>query len=159
MNRKGQTTVEFALTALVVFAVLFAIIDFAVMFYVNLTMQHAVREGARYAVTGQGGNNGVQRRKALVEKIQACSNGLYAKNANPQKEPTVSVVTPSRAANFSNYTGSQVSDTGNPSEIIIVSLAYSWPLLTPIVRPFFADGKYAFVVRATMKHEPWELRK
>ena len=52
MNRKGQTTVEFALTALVLLTFLFAAIDLAIMMYVNLTMQRAVREGARYAITG-----------------------------------------------------------------------------------------------------------
>ena len=158
MNRKGQTTVEFALTALILFAVLFALIDFAIMFFVNLTMQHAVREGARYAITGQGGKNGEQRRKALVEQIRKCSYGLYEKNANPHKDPEVSVVVPKSSATFSNYTGTPVNDTGSPNEIIVVKLAYSWPLLTPILTPFFANGEYSFVVRATMRHEPWEDR-
>lgn len=158
MNRKGQTTVEFAATALVLFTVLFALIDLAVMFYVNLTMQHAVREGARYAITGQGGNNGNQRRMALEERIRACSYGLYDKNANPRRNEAlnVSVVTPSSTATFANYTGTPVDDTGDPNQIIIVSLDYSWRLLTPILQPFFENGQYSFVVRATMKHEPWE---
>jgi Flp pilus assembly protein TadG len=156
MNRKGQTTVEFAMTAFILFAVLFALIDFAVMFFVNLTMQHAVREGARYAITGQGGNNGAQRRKALVDKIKECSYGLYEKNANPRKDPEVSVVVPNSGATFSNYTGTPVNDTGSPNEIIVVKLTYSWPLLTPILAPFFQNGRYSFVVRATMRHEPWE---
>ena len=46
---------EFALVALLLFGILFTIIDLGIMFYVNLTMQHAVREGTRYAVTGQMG--------------------------------------------------------------------------------------------------------
>ena len=156
MNRKGQTTVEFALTAFILFAVLFALIDFAFMFFVNLTMQHAVREGARYAITGQGGNNGQQRRRALEQKIKECSYGLYDKNANPHKDPEVSVVVPKSSATFSNYTGTPVNDTGGPNQIIVVKLSYSWRLLTPIIRPFFQNGQYSFVVRATMRHEPWE---
>lgn len=158
MNRKGQTTVEFAVAALVFFAFLFALIDIAVMFYVNLTMQHAVREGARYAVTGQGGQNGNLRRRALVEKIRECSNGLYEKNANASREPTVSLVAPAKTAAYANYTGSPVNDTGRPGEIVTVSLAYSWPLLTPVLGAFFPEGRYNFVVRATMRNEPWEGR-
>jgi hypothetical protein len=156
MNHKGQTTVEFALTVVVLLAFLFALVDFAVMFYVNLTMQHAVREGARYAITGQGGQNGNLRRSALIDKIKESSNGLYEKNANPLKSPTVSVVAPASTAPFDNYTGSPVDDTGKPGEIIMVSLAYSWPLLTPVLRGVFPDGRYDFVVRATMRNEPWE---
>ncbi|WP_458576395.1 TadE/TadG family type IV pilus assembly protein [Aliamphritea spongicola] len=36
-----------------VFLLVFMIIDFALYGFVKLTMQHAVREGARYAITGQ----------------------------------------------------------------------------------------------------------
>lgn len=158
MNQKGQTTVEFALTVVVFLAFVFALVDFALMFYVNLTMQHAVREGARYAITGQGGQNGNQRRSALLHKIRESSNGLYEKNANPRPAPSVSVVAPASTAAFDNYTGRPVDDTGRPGEIIIVSLAYSWPLLTPVLRGVFPNGRYDFVVRATMRNEPWEGR-
>jgi Flp pilus assembly protein TadG len=156
MNRKGQTTVEFALTAAILFAVLFALIDLAVMFFVNLTMQHAVREGARYAITGQGGKNGEQRKKAMIDRIQACSYGFYDRNANPDKTPRVKVHPLSNAATFTNFTGTTVPDTGRPNDVISVELAYSWPLLTPVLKPFFPKGEYSFLVRATMKHEPWE---
>lgn len=156
MNQKGQTMVEFALTAFIILAVLLAIIEFAVMFFVNLTMQHAVREGARYAITGQGGNNGAQRRKALEAKVIACSYGLYHKNRHPDKDLKVNVITPANVSPYSNYSGTPVKDTGEPGEIIAVTLNYSWPLLTPMLTPLFKDGRYDFVVRATMTHEPWE---
>jgi Flp pilus assembly protein TadG len=151
MDRKGQTTVEFALTALLLFAFLFAIIDLAVMFYVNLTMQHAVREGTRFAITGPPGD----RRVLLTEKIREHSYGLYDKNALPQRDPTVSVLTPTSTTGFVNYTGTPIADTGRQKQIIIVSLNYAWPLLTPTLKPFFTDGRYTFTVRATMKNEPW----
>jgi Flp pilus assembly protein TadG len=150
--RKGQTTVEFALAVLVLFTFVFAFIDFGVMFYVNLTMQHAVREGVRQAITGN--STGGDRRSLLISTIRNYSNGLYDKNRNPQKDPVVSVITPS-AATYANYTGTRVNDTGRPDDIITVSLTYSWPLLTPILKPLFSDGAYTFTVGATMKNEPW----
>lgn len=152
MNSKGQTIVEFALVSLLLFTFIFAIVDFAVMFYVRLTMQHAIREGTRYAITGQGGPGG--RKDALVQKIRENSCGLYEKNANQQTVPSVSVVTP-RDKTYTNY--SSIPDTGKPDQIISVSLNYSWPLLTPILRPFFTNGMYTFTVHATMKNEPWGL--
>ena len=49
---RGQTLVEFALIAPVIFILLFGIIDFGMALDRRLTLQHAVREGARYgAVT------------------------------------------------------------------------------------------------------------
>lgn len=156
MNRKGQTIVEFTLVALLLFTVLFAIVDLSVMFYVNLTMQRAVREGARRAITGQ--QTGLPGRNDLIQTIKDASNGLYEKNALENKDPEVSVLTPKETRNFSNYTGyrgTPIVDTGQQNDIIIVSLSYAWPLMTPIIKPFFKDGRYAFVARATMKNEPW----
>jgi Flp pilus assembly protein TadG len=156
MDEKGQTTVEFALAALLLFGLLFAIIDLAVMFYVNLTMQNAVREGARFAVTGQMGAS-VDRRTALIQKIKDSSCDLYDKNGLAQKDPTVSILTPANTNTtpFSNYTGQQVANTGLPDQIIIVRLTYAWPLMTPVLKPFFAGGSYTFTASATMRNEPW----
>ena len=147
MNRKGQSTIEFALTALLLLTILLSVAELAMMFYVNLTMQHAVRQGTRLAITGPPGD----RRSQLVQRIKDSSNGLYDKNALPRKDPTVSVLTPTKG--FDNYS---VAETGKPGDIIIVSLTYAWPLLTPALKPAFSDGRYTFTVRATMRNELWE---
>src|SRR5690606_11875965 len=52
-DQRGVAAVEFGLVALFFFTVLFAIIDWSYLFFANLSMQHAVREGARYAVVGR----------------------------------------------------------------------------------------------------------
>ncbi|MCL7454466.1 MAG: pilus assembly protein, partial [Anaerolineae bacterium] len=49
-DERGQGLVEFALVALFLFLVMFAIIDFARVFFGYATMSNGVREGARYAV-------------------------------------------------------------------------------------------------------------
>jgi len=41
-QNKGQSMVEFALVMVLFLTVVFTIMDFAVMFFVNQTMQHAV---------------------------------------------------------------------------------------------------------------------
>lgn len=156
MDSKGQTTVEFAMAALLLLFFLFAVIDLSFMFYVNLTMQRAVREGARYAITGQ--KQGADGMTELIARIKAASNDLYDQNALKDEVPKVSILTPADTTNFSNYTGYQgkpVTDTGKESQIIIVSLNYAWPLMTPLISPFFTDGKYTFTARATMRNEPW----
>src|SRR5690606_28297169 len=52
-RQRGVAAVEFGLVALLFFTVLFSIIDWSYLFFANLSMQHAVREGARYAVVGR----------------------------------------------------------------------------------------------------------
>ena len=48
-RQKGQNLVEFALLAPVIFLLLFGIIDIGFALDHRLTLQHAVREGARFA--------------------------------------------------------------------------------------------------------------
>jgi Flp pilus assembly protein TadG len=150
MNERGQATLEFALTALILFIFLFAFLDLSILFYVTLRMQSSVREGVRQVVIGPRGNGDL--RSALKDTIRTYAGNLYDKNANDEKDPSV-VVRDQR--NFANYSGNTVSDTGSASQIIMVRMTYSWQLLTPILRPFFPGGKYTFTVRTTMRNEPW----
>src|SRR5260370_38517543 len=53
LKQRGVVTVEFALLAPVLFLLLCIAMDLGIALWVNLTMQYAVREGVRYAVTGQ----------------------------------------------------------------------------------------------------------
>jgi Flp pilus assembly protein TadG len=153
MKRKGQTTVEFALVALLVFSLLFVLLDLGMMFYVNLSMQHAVREGVRHVVVGQEKHQ--ELRSALITTIRDCSGGLYDKNVYSKGDVLTVTVRDSR--NFSNYSGRIDSEATGPSgEVIMVSLNYSWPLMTPFLKPLFTDGNYTFTVRATMRNESWD---
>jgi hypothetical protein len=87
----------------------------------------------------------------LIDTIKDYSNGLYEKNSNDQKDPIVRVITPSTS--FDNYSGHTTSGTGKADDIVMVSLTYSWHLLTPFLKPFFPNGTYTFTVRTTMKNE------
>ena len=49
----GQTTVEFSLICLPFFAILFAIIDFAQIFFYENSLQNSLREAARFATAGR----------------------------------------------------------------------------------------------------------
>jgi len=52
-GRRGQTLVEFALVLPVLLLLLFGVIEFGATFHAWLTLEHAAREAARYAATGQ----------------------------------------------------------------------------------------------------------
>ncbi|GFO64876.1 pilus assembly protein [Geomonas paludis] len=151
-NRKGQALVEFALLLAVVAFLGFAVCDLAWMFFVNLTMQHAVREGTRYAITGQT-QPGMGRRESLIERIREQSVGLYDRNLHVPKEPRISVVDPTQV-NFANYTGTPTqNEPGEKNQIIVVSLTYTCPLLTPVLKPILTGGAYTFTVRSAMANE------
>jgi len=146
----GHSLVEFALVAPIFLLLMFGVIDFAAMFFVNLTMLHAVRVGTRYAVTGQS-SAGKDRMASLIQTVRDNSYGLYDQNIHTPKDPQVSVINPSQVS-FTNYQGTAVTQPGNANDVIIVSLTYTWPLLTPVLSPFFPGG-YTFTAKSTMKNE------
>jgi Flp pilus assembly protein TadG len=151
-RQRGATAVEFALIAPLLFMLLFVGLDFGVSLWVNLTMQYAVREGARYAVTGQSdldpNASSQQRYLAVIEEIKNSSMGLYG-IVNPSYTVTVNGKS-SNYASQGSYSGSMF---GNAGDIIVLQLNCNWPLLTPLAQPFFPNGVYTFSVAATMRNE------
>jgi hypothetical protein len=150
VKEKGAALVEFALVAILFFTMLFAIIEFGYLYWVNLSMQHAVREGARYAVTGRTDFDPNpdptlrNRCVAAVEAIKGSSMGFYDKVS-----PVVTFRTIDAAGNVVPIG----SGCGAANQIIVIHLDCTLPLITPIIQPFFTNGEYKFAVSATMKNE------
>ena len=143
-SQKGTSVVEFAIILPLLLLLLMGIIDLGALFWVNITMQHAVREGTRYAITGRVDLDPDEteklRPRAVAEKIKLSSLGLYD-----------SVVTGSIIV--TDPDGNELADFGGPGETVVIKLRCSWPLLTPLVRPFFDGGTYNFTVSSTMRNE------
>lgn len=147
LAQRGATIVEFAIIAPAFLMLMIGVIELSMVYFANLTMQHAVREGARYAVTGQSNldpnTSSQQRYQAVMQKIKDSSMGMYDK-VGP---PTVSVT------NISGGSNSGAGMFGNPGDIVVISLDCNWPLVTPMMAAFFNNGKAHFVVAATMRNE------
>jgi Flp pilus assembly protein TadG len=139
----GSTLVEFAIIAPVFLLLMIGIIELSMAYFANLTMQHAVREGARYAVTGNNdldpASNNQQRYQAVIQKMKDSSMGMYDK-VNP-------VIT------VNGVSGTSAGMFGNSGDIVVISVACSWTYATPMMAAFFQDGKSRFVVAATMRNE------
>jgi len=151
----GAALVEFALVASLFFLVFCSILDFGYLFYVNMTMQHAVREGARIASVGRQdldpvptpGNPMQNRYDTLIAGMQDQSMGLWA-----QVSPVVSIDTINAAG---DVVGLPANNVGASAQIIVVSVDCTVPVLTGFTRVFFAGGDYKFRVSTTIKNEPF----
>lgn len=143
-RRRGGVIVEFALASSLFFLLLFTIMDFAVYGFVNLTMQHAVREGARYAITGQSNLDpqGLSdRKRAVVQRIRDNSMGFFD---DVMTEADI-VITDS--------SGNVLTDFGSPGETIVITLNCEWPIINPFTQAALSNGKYDFSVGASMRNE------
>ena len=176
-GRKGTVTIEFALIAFLLFVLLFWIMDLGIMFYVNLTMQSAVRDGARYSVLGASNLDPIltspvctpgpsynaalcqpTQRAAVIQKIRQQSLGYYDKYCTSTTPPLSPVF--SYLAQPTDTTPTVIPQNatilGSPDQIIIISVTCNWPVLTPLMKQalYRTNGIYIFTVKATMKNEP-----
>jgi Flp pilus assembly protein TadG len=146
-RQSGATLVEMAIIAPVFLLILLSLIELSMMFFATLTMQYAVREGARYAITGQSdfdpNTSSQQRYNAVIAGIKDNSLGMYDKLA-----PVISVNGTSYASTA--YTSGMFGAAG---AIIVLQLDCDWVVTTPFLSSVFKNGKYHFAVAATMRNE------
>ena len=148
----GSAVVEFAIAASLFFMLLFSIIDFSYLFWVNLTMQHAVREGTRYAVTGRSdldpdpNPSATDRCNAATAKIRDESMGLFDRLSSTVVFKTVNAATGATTT----LGGSSCYGAG---QIIMIQVLCEAEPLSPFARAFFPLGKYTFSVSSTMRNE------
>ncbi|MFM0007969.1 MULTISPECIES: TadE/TadG family type IV pilus assembly protein [Paraburkholderia] len=151
-KQRGVATVEFALVAPLLFLLLCIAMDLGIALWVNLTMQYAVREGARYSVTGQTNLDpnatNQQRYLAVVQEIKNSSMGLYS-----LVSPSYVITINGASQTYNTQTSYSTGMFGNPGDIVVLQINCIWPLLTPLVKPFFPNGNFGFSVAATMRNE------
>lgn len=140
---RGQAMVEFILVAPLYFLLTFAVIDFGRMFFVQMTVQQAVQEAARYASTGQHlpnpnvpGQN-LSRVASITAEVQQDAVGATITNVQ-----------------ISSLAGG-VGSAGGPGDTVTVSVTTNLALMTPMVGNFFPNGVYTFVSSATFRNEPF----
>jgi len=146
-RQSGATLVEMAIIAPVFLLVLVSLIELSMMFFATLTMQYAVREGARFAITGQSTSDGYasnqQRYATVIAKIRDNSLGMYEK-LNPQ------ISVNGTAYQTKNYSNGMFGAAGT---LNVIEVDCDWVVSTPLLSQFFTNGKYSFAVAATMRNE------
>jgi Flp pilus assembly protein TadG len=140
---RGQVMVEFILVAPLYFLLIFAVMDFGRMFFVQMNVQQAVQEAARYASTGNHlpdpnnpGQN-LSRVSSIIAEVQQAAIGANVTNV--------------QVSSLAGGAGS----AGGPGDTVTVSLTTNLALMTPMVASFFPNGTYTFISSATFKNEPF----
>ena len=142
-RERGQAMVEFGLVSILFFLLLFGIFDMARLFESWMSVQHASREGARYAITGQTSCDGISdtpgdRNACIVQKGKKSTIGLTGGGVSGT-DVTVSY-------KAYDYTGSTWSATatagqsGKECDQIEVKVSYRHHFMTPLVQVFAPSG-------------------
>lgn len=140
---RGGTLVEFALTAVMFFLLVCSILEFAFLFEAQMTLQNAVRQAGRYAITGNHKpdplhpGQTLSRVASITQVAQQAAMGLNVSNIQ-----------------ISSLTGG-VGSAGGPSDTVTISLTATLPILTPLVSQYFQNGNMNTTVSVSFKNEPF----
>jgi hypothetical protein len=124
-RQRGSEVVEFALILLPLLGFTFLIIDLGWAIFARATLQNAVREGVRYAVTSQTLDAKTGQMASIKSVVQSHSMGFLG-DLNYVKVKFY------RPDTFAELTGTGANDGGNLVEVSIETLPVS-PLL-PLLR-------------------------
>ena len=136
-NRRGSAVVEFALVAPVFFALLFAIIETALVFFAGQVLETGVQNSARQILTHQLQDSGLSTAQALAKfKQDLCTNVSVLLTC--PLDVDVRFYLPGTAITITdpidvggNYDNSglvfQVPPPGNAATVVVRGF-YQWPL-------------------------------
>jgi Flp pilus assembly protein TadG len=139
-NAEGANLIEAAVLTPLLLLVTFGIVDFGALFYVNLALENGVSQAARYGVTGNV-VAGLTREQSVMAAMR-------------QATPTLTIA--DSAFSFSYLApGATVWTSGvaPPGDIEMVTVNYTWQIMTPVIQPFFTNGQVNFTVQSSMLTE------
>lgn len=161
-HEKGAAAVEFALVAVPFLALLFAILETALVFFAGQTLEAAAADAGRLIMTGQAQTAGFSKDDF---KTQVCNRiyGLF----DCAGGVTVNVTSFSNFASASTaapLTDGQLDPTkaayspGNPGCIVVVQLYYLWPITVSLLGSNLANqngSKRLLVATSVFRNEPY----
>lgn len=116
-RQKGAEVVEFGLTVIPLFGFIFLILDVSWMIFAQVTLQSAVRQGVRYAVTGQV-MSGKGQDASIKTVVQNAAVGFLAGTAGAN-QIAINYYLPNTMASTTSNAG------GNIVEVSIQGFALS----------------------------------
>jgi Flp pilus assembly protein TadG len=139
-SSSGHVMLESAFTLLPMFALLFGIIDLCVMTFRWTTLQNAVREGVRYAITFQT-QSGLGQTASIENVVQQNALGFVTASDTPP-HIYVTYLNPDLTA------GSNTP--GNVVEVTVKNISFSFmaPLSGSLAGPLYTSSPLTFKVVA-----------
>ncbi|HLF72238.1 MAG TPA: TadE family protein [Dehalococcoidia bacterium] len=136
-NERGQAMVEFALVSIAFFLLIFAIFDMTRLFQSWVAVQHASREGARYAITGRAVCDGASGRADCIEwTARKSTAGMFGGGPDG-----TDVDVETRAWDYDQWAGLGTADaTGKQCDQVQVTVSYTHHFVTPLLEAIVPSG-------------------
>ena len=162
-HQDGATAVEFAMVAAPFLAMMFAIIETALVFFAGQALETAGADSARLIMTGQAQTQGFDQtafKNAVCGKIYGlfdCAAGLYVDVKNYSSFSAINTNKPIDASG-NLQTGTFGYQPGGPGDIVVVRLMYQWPVYVSLLGLNLADSagsKRLLMSTIAFRNEPY----
>jgi Flp pilus assembly protein TadG len=161
-QQDGAAAVEFGLVAAPFLALVFAIMETAIIFFAGQALETAVADSSRLILTGQAQTQGMTAatfKNAVCAKIYGlfdCQNGV---SVDVQKFSSFSNITntPPIDAN-GNFSLTPSYNPGGPGDIVLVRLFYQYPVYVSLLGFNLSNvsgGKRLLAATAAFRNEPY----
>jgi Flp pilus assembly protein TadG len=161
-QQDGAAAVEFGLVAAPFLALVFAIMETAVVFFAGQALETAVADSSRLIMTGQAQTQGFSSsafKNAVCAKIYGlfdCQNGVYVDVKTFTSFQNVNMPSPvDGSGNFQNNFSYQ---PGGPGDIVVVRLFYQYPVYVSLLGFNLSNvngGKRLLAATAAFRNEPY----
>jgi Flp pilus assembly protein TadG len=160
-QQDGAVAVEFGLVAAPFLALIFAIMETAVVFFAGQALETAVADSSRLIMTGQAQTQGFSAsafKNAVCAKIYGlfdCQNGVYV---DVQKFSSFASVTNPSPVSNGTFTPPNNYNPGGPGDIVMVRLFYQWPVYVSLLGFNLSNvngGKRLLAATAAFRNEPY----
>jgi Flp pilus assembly protein TadG len=163
-RKDGATVVEFALVIFPFLAILFAIVEIALVFFAGQVLETAAADSARRIMTGEVQSTGMTQaefKNDVCSRLLAlfnCQSGIHIDVKNYTNFAGASVAPPVDADGDLDTSGFGFNP-GVQGNIVLVRVAYEWPIF---VRDFgfnlatLPNGKRLLMATAAFRNEPYK---
>jgi len=161
-RKEGAAAVEFGLVALPFLALLFAILETALIFFVGQTLETAVADSGRLILTGQAQSNKYDAAKfkeqvcARIYALIDCEGGLQFDVRTYSSFANIDTAKP--IDSDGKLTLNSRYEPGGPGQIVVVRLAYQWPVHVSLMGYSLADlagGNRLLLATSAFRNEPF----
>jgi Flp pilus assembly protein TadG len=163
-EQDGAAAVEFGLVAVPFLAMLFAIMETALIFFAGQVLESSAVDSARLIMTGQAQNQSFDQAKfkeavcARVYGLFNCGGGMYVDVKNYSTFASISTTKPIDV-NGNLQTGNFGYAPGGPGDIVVVRLMYQWPVYVSLLGLNLSDSagnKRLLMATVAFRNEPYQ---
>lgn len=162
-RQDGAAAVEFAMVAAPFLALVFAILETAIIFFAGQALETATADSARLIMTGQAQKQGFSAAQfkdqvcARVYGLFDCSSGVQVDVRTYSSFASVNSAKP--VDSNGNLTVTPAYQPGGPGDIVVVRLLYQWPVYVSLLGLNLADtagNKRLIMATAAFRNEPYQ---